>query len=211
MNTKEYMNTIKETIKKKEAEQRFYKNQRKTVRLVGERKLEASDAAYKAFMGKEEMTELYIAYYCTKHRIPMDEENKERVLNILIPNHKGYHNFWYYAKKHYDKWQEEFEKISKESAEQKRRLYILIDKSLDKVYGCVQGGHAVAQYLIEHKNGWKNQYLIYLYADVERWKHKLDMLGIDHSVFREPDLANKITSIAVENDGKLFKNLQLVK
>ena len=31
-----------------------------------------------------------------------------------------------------------------------RRLYVIIDKSLDPVYGCVQGGHAVAQYLIEY-------------------------------------------------------------
>ena len=31
-----------------------------------------------------------------------------------------------------------------------KRLYILIDNSLEPVYGCVQGGHAVAQWLLEH-------------------------------------------------------------
>ena len=33
-----------------------------------------------------------------------------------------------------------------------RRLYVLIDKSLEPVYGCVQGGHALAQWLLEHPN-----------------------------------------------------------
>ena len=31
-----------------------------------------------------------------------------------------------------------------------KRLYVLIDQKLDVVYGCVQGGHAVAQWLLEH-------------------------------------------------------------
>ena len=92
-----------------------------------------------------------------------------------------------------------------------RRLYVLIDKSLDPVYGCVQGGHAVAAYLLEHPYGWKNQYLIYLYADLKKWVGKLNYFGLDYSIFKEPDLANQITAVAVESDGKLFKNLQLVK
>ena len=32
----------------------------------------------------------------------------------------------------------------------KNKLYILIDKNLDPIYGAVQGGHAVAEWLIEH-------------------------------------------------------------
>jgi len=69
----------------------------------------------------------------------------------------------------------------------------------------------VAQWLLEHDTGWKNNYLIYLYADVDEWLEKLNRSKIDYSIFREPDLANKITAIAVENDGELFKKLQLVK
>jgi hypothetical protein len=79
------------------------------------------------------------------------------------------------------------------------------------VYGCVQGGHAVAAYLLEHPDGWKNEYLVYLYADVRKWIDRLNYLGMDYSMFSEPDLANQITAVAVESDGKLFKNLQLVK
>lgn len=92
-----------------------------------------------------------------------------------------------------------------------RRLYVLIDKSLEPVYGCVQGGHAVAQYLIEHSTrNWKNEYLIYVYADIHKWMEKLTFLGEDFSYFREPDLKNVITAIAIESDGKIFRHLKLV-
>ncbi len=111
MNTKEYKNTIKETIKAKEVEQKFYKNQRKTVRLVGERKVSPSDAAYKVLCGKADLTEMYIAYYCIKHRIQMDDENKQKVLDILLPKNESADYRWNYAKTYYNKWYAELEKI----------------------------------------------------------------------------------------------------
>jgi len=93
-----------------------------------------------------------------------------------------------------------------------RRLYVLIDETLDPVYGCVQGGHCVAQYLLENGNQeWNNDYLIYLYADVEEWARKLDEMDIKFSVFREPDLKNKMTSISVLDNGRLFRKLKLIK
>ncbi len=42
--------------------QKFYKNQRKTVNLVGERKLEPSDAAYKHRENREDLRMMYAAY-----------------------------------------------------------------------------------------------------------------------------------------------------
>lgn len=94
-----------------------------------------------------------------------------------------------------------------------KALYVLVDKSLDPVYGCVQGAHAVAQYLLEHKDTqqWNNEYLIFLYADLESWVHILSFEGLDFSVFHEPDLDNKITALALENDGYIFRHLKLVK
>ena len=92
----------------------------------------------------------------------------------------------------------------------KNKLYVLIDKSLDAVYGCVQGGHAVAQWLLEHNSGWENEYLIYLSADVNKWKNKLSFLGIDYTEFKEPDLGYKTTSLAVLGHDKLFKKLKLI-
>ena len=95
----------------------------------------------------------------------------------------------------------------------KNKLYILTDKTLDPIYASVQGGHAVAEWLLENwqllKNGdpsweWNNDYLIYLSVDINEWYEKLapyDPSRFKWAMFREPDLDNKITSIAIyEND-----------
>jgi hypothetical protein len=93
-----------------------------------------------------------------------------------------------------------------------RRLYILIDTKLEPVYGCVQGGHAVAQYLLEHpEQKWNNNYLIYLRADVQKWITKLSSKHLDFSVFCEPDLDNIPTAIAIEDTGRMFRSLKLVE
>ena len=94
-----------------------------------------------------------------------------------------------------------------------RRLYVLVNKKLAPVYGCVQGGHAVAQFMLENPNQkWNNEFLIYLYADTDKWADKLRRQGVKCSIFREPDLNNSITAIAVQDDsGELFKNLSTVK
>jgi len=93
-----------------------------------------------------------------------------------------------------------------------KRLYVLISDKLDPVYGCVQGGHAVAEYLLENKDTqtWNNNYLIYLYADIDKWINRLSRMKLKFSVFTEPDLGNIPTAIAIESDGRLFRNLKLV-
>lgn len=92
-----------------------------------------------------------------------------------------------------------------------QRLYVLIDKTLDPIYGCVQGGHVVAEWLLGHpEQTWNNSYLIYLKADTDKWQEKLDLLGIDYSSFQEPDLAGQTTALAVLGNEKLFKNLKLI-
>ena len=93
-----------------------------------------------------------------------------------------------------------------------KRLYVLIDKELDSIYGCVQGGHVVAEWLLKHpQQDWNNSYLIYVSADVLTWKEKLDILEIDYTEFREPDLNNKVTALAILNNDRLFKKLRLIK
>lgn len=88
---------------------------------------------------------------------------------------------------------------------------MLADKKLPPVYACVQCGHCAVQYVMEHPSGWKNEYLVYLYADLDKWLNRFFELGLDFSLFREPDIGNKITAIATESDGKIFKNLKLIK
>ena len=100
----------------------------------------------------------------------------------------------------------------------KNKLYILIDKNLDPIYGAVQGGHAAIQWLIEHgQDKWSNEYLIYLSVDINKWKQLLDLTESLYSEFHEPDLDNQLTSIAIlESDmnNKLkrkIKNQNLLK
>jgi len=92
------------------------------------------------------------------------------------------------------------------------RLYILVSRELEPVYGCVQGGHAIAQYLLEHPDSsWKNDTVVYLYCTIRRMKHKLDDNHLDYSEFHEPDLRNKLTAIAILNPPEsLTKRLKLV-
>lgn len=94
--------------------------------------------------------------------------------------------------------------------EDKNKLYVLIDKKLDPIYGAVQGGHAVAEWMLYQwertdKGGdhdvhwkWENDYLIYLAVDVDYWEALLRHNGVDGYVeFDEPDLDYKTTAIAV--------------
>ena len=53
---------MKEDIKIKAEEQLFLKNQRKTVKLVGERKIEPSAATYKHLTNREDLRIMYAAY-----------------------------------------------------------------------------------------------------------------------------------------------------
>ena len=95
---------------------------------------------------------------------------------------------------------------------EKKSLYVLIDNKLEPIYGCVQGGHAVAQWLLNHPSqDWNNNYLIYVSADLSKWKERLDILNIDYTEFKEPDLDYQITALAVLNNDKIFKKLKLIK
>ena len=68
--------------------------------------------------------------------------------------------------------------------------------------------YAVAQWLLEHPNqNWNNNYL---YADLDKWRVRLDLTNKDYSMFREPDLNNQLTAIALQDDGRMFKKLKLV-
>jgi len=53
---------MKADIKAKAEEQRFLNNQKKTVHIIGERKMPASDAAYKHSVNTYDLRILYAAY-----------------------------------------------------------------------------------------------------------------------------------------------------
>jgi len=59
---KEIKSELKETIKKAVENQIFTKSQRKTVKLVGDRKMPAYEAQYKVVNNREDLRILYAAY-----------------------------------------------------------------------------------------------------------------------------------------------------
>lgn len=96
------------------------------------------------------------------------------------------------------------------------KMYVLTRKDLDKTYSCVQGGHALAQFAIEHPDEfkrWENTYLIYLgvsnLIEMRLWEKKLLGEGKRFSTFHEPDLDGQCTAIACYDDGEIFRNLRL--
>jgi len=78
-------------------------------------------------------------------------------------------------------------------------LYVIVRKDLSKSRAAVQAGHALAQFLLEHKTPWSNGTLVYLAAANEVHLNSLKDKLFDktHSEFREPDLGNQLTAIAV--------------
>jgi hypothetical protein len=97
---------------------------------------------------------------------------------------------------------------------QLNRLYVLVREDLGPSYAGVQAGHAVAQHMLEYPALWRNQTLVYLRIKDEskliEWRDKLLVRGIPYAIFREPDLMNEATALAVLSDGTMFKNLKLL-
>lgn len=91
---------------------------------------------------------------------------------------------------------------------------MLIRQDLDPAYQSVQAGHAVAQFMLEHPDEWKNEYLIYLHVnDIEalaRWEWKIQEKDKPYSIFIEPDIGNQPTAIAVKDSGRMFAKLRLM-
>jgi hypothetical protein len=87
-----------------------------------------------------------------------------------------------------------------------------VRSDISLAYQGVQGGHALAQWLLENPNQtWNNQYLIYLSVDdIDKFMFKLDLKGIKYSKFIEPDYDNQVTAIALQTDDKLISKLKLM-
>ena len=93
------------------------------------------------------------------------------------------------------------------------RLYVLCSNKLDPMYAAVQGGHAIAEFLIDQQEGienknrsvfredkWYNETVVYLSVDIDEWYEYLDNfenLWYYYSVWEEPDVDYKLTAIAL--------------
>ena len=89
------------------------------------------------------------------------------------------------------------------------KLYVLCSDKLDPVYACVQGGHAVAQYIMDNryeidywkeKKCWMNDTIVYLYCDIKKIINIIiNECYVPYSEWEEPDCNNEITAIAIWN------------
>ena len=83
------------------------------------------------------------------------------------------------------------------------KMYVLVRSDLSKSQQAVQGGHAVAEYLLKYKPlKWDNGTMVYLSIhpdDFMGWRDELSRLEViqPYSVFSEPDLDYQATAIAV--------------
>ena len=94
-------------------------------------------------------------------------------------------------------------------------MYVIARAQLNPIYQCVQGGHALVNYINERPNEaeeWDNQYLIYLNTyGLDDLMELLIENCIPFSSFEEPDMGGCITAIACYCDGNLFQDLNLIR
>jgi hypothetical protein len=86
------------------------------------------------------------------------------------------------------------------------KLYVVVDSNLSPSQQGVQAAHGVAQYLLEHPDTeWTNGTLIILKSpEIERW------FTWAESVFREPDLDNRVTACVAFGKRKPSRHCELM-
>ena len=94
------------------------------------------------------------------------------------------------------------------------KLYVLVRTDLQGSSSAVQAGHAVAQWMLDYPETWKNQTLVYINIGTEdellRWKQKIHYKDMNYSEFKEPDLNDETTAIACLTDRNVFNGLSLL-
>lgn len=95
------------------------------------------------------------------------------------------------------------------------KLYVITHNFLSPEVQAVQCGHAVAQWMMDNPNNeWKNNTLIYLTVpDAARLTmlfKKLVSRAERVSEFREPDLGNQRTAIAVFTNTNILRSINLL-
>ena len=100
-----------------------------------------------------------------------------------------------------------------------KRMYAIARHDLrTKGYKAAQCGHALAQYMIEHKpqetGDWENNHLIFLETKtnhcLDKIIYKLERDGCKFSKFYEPDLDGQLTAIAGLNIGHILSKYNIL-
>lgn len=96
------------------------------------------------------------------------------------------------------------------------KLFIVVDKALSPGLKIAQALHAFRAFIAAHadiERQWfldSNNIVVLEHADVPGIEHDVASLGYATAIFREPDLHDQITAIAVEpRAGRLLRDLPL--
>lgn len=91
------------------------------------------------------------------------------------------------------------------------KMYVLVRRDITTSQQAVQGGHALAEFLLNYQQNWNNSTLIYLGVKSElqlrKWIYKLNQSNVDIAIWKEPDMDNQITAIAIYSESEVFKNV----
>lgn len=93
-----------------------------------------------------------------------------------------------------------------------QKLYILVKEDLTPAQKIVQAAHAVQAWTIMFKPTGVYTKVV---CDVSDWdydiqKRKMHQRMIQYAEFKEPDMGNRPTALAVLYDGNMFSHLPLV-
>ena len=90
------------------------------------------------------------------------------------------------------------------------RLYVLIDAQYPDKYRAVQGTHAAIQHVLKYPEAWTNQTIVMLKThDLPNWYRQLTHTKREFAEFYEPDVGGKLTALALVDDGRMFRKLEL--
>ncbi len=82
------------------------------------------------------------------------------------------------------------------------KMFILVRNDLSKSKQAVQGGHALAAFMLSYPDlaeEWGNHTIVYLKTDLEtltRHVKLLPLADINVAYFREPDIGDELTALA---------------
>lgn len=80
------------------------------------------------------------------------------------------------------------------------KMFVLVRNDLSKSQQGVQGGHALAQFALDHPydfKEWGNQTIVYLKTEVDTLEVLSNEVGDTISRFYEPDIDNQLTALAI--------------
>lgn len=95
------------------------------------------------------------------------------------------------------------------------KLYVLTRNDLPIQEQAVQGGHALASWMLDNVgHHWNNNTLVFVTVPSEvhlkMWCEKLELRNFRFSSFREPDIDCEMTAISCFTDTAVFSKLPLL-